>query len=276
MYDVSIRKAQVYFLKRLAALCLALTAILLLFCASARAQSVHAQITHPGQPTAPSQTGSLPDSTSAPTPSPTPEPTEEPLSDLSSGSRGVWVERLQERLTELGYLCDAVDGKYGYNTQQAVAALETGLRTREQRLLDASAESGVTLPGASASASGEPTPAPTPETVVDGMAEVALLEEILSGDFELYLEDVSYGSKGEEARRVQTRLVTLNYLSELPDGSFGDNSLAALTVFQRANGLKETGTADRETQRVLFSSLAVRSDQPVYNPLVAGMTNDRV
>lgn len=276
MYDVSIRKAQVYFLKRLAALCLALTAILLLFCASARAQSVDAQITHPGQPTAPSQTGSLPDSTSAPTPSPTPEPTEEPLSDLSSGSRGVWVERLQERLTELGYLCDAVDGKYGYNTQQAVAALETGLRTREQRLLDASAESGVTLPGASASASGEPTPAPTPETVVDGVAEVALLEEILSGDFELYLEDVSYGSKGEEARRVQTRLVTLNYLSELPDGSFGDNSLAALTVFQRANGLKETGTADRETQRVLFSSLAVRSDQPVYNQLVAGMTNDRV
>ena len=90
----------------------------------------------------------------------------------------------------------------------------------------------MSLPGGEDAASAEPTPAPTPETVADGIAETSLLEEILPEDFELYLEDVTQGSRGTEARRVQTRLYTLNYLSEQPDGSFGANSLAALSVFQ--------------------------------------------
>lgn len=273
------QKAQVCPLKRLASLFLVLT-MLFLLCVPAGAQEDSAPIQHPGQPVLPSASAAAsqtePTAVPAAEPSaqPTPEPTEEPMTDLASGSRGIWVERLQTRLTELGYLSDAVDGKFGYNTQQAVLALENGLRTLEQRALDA--ESGVSLPGGEDAASAEPTPAPTPETVADGIAETSLLEEILPEDFELYLEDVTQGSRGTEARRVQTRLYTLNYLSEQPDGSFGANSLAALSVFQQANGLEETGVADRRTQSLLFSARAIRAEQPVYNQLTAGMTNDRV
>ncbi len=273
------QKAQVCPLKRLASLFLVLT-MLFLLCVPAGAQEDSAPIQHPGQPVLPSASAAAsqtePTAVPAAEPSaqPTPEPTEEPMTDLASGSRGIWVERLQTRLTELGYLSDAVDGKFGYNTQQAVLALENGLRTLEQRALDA--ESGVSLPGGEDAASAEPTPAPTPETVADGIAETSLLEEILPEDFELYLEDVTQGSRGTEARRVQTRLYTLNYLSEQPDGSFGANSLAALSVFQQANGLEASGVADRQTQSLLFSSKAIRAEQPVYNQLTAGMTNDRV
>ena len=273
------QKAQVCPLKRLASLFLVLT-MLFLLCVPAGAQEDSAPIQHPGQPVLPSASAAAsqtePTAVPAAEPSaqPTPEPTEEPMTDLASGSRGIWVERLQTRLTELGYLSDAVDGKFGYNTQQAVLALENGLRTLEQRALDA--ESGVSLPGGEDAASAEPTPASTPETVADGIAETSLLEEILPEDFELYLEDVTQGSRGTEARRVQTRLYTLNYLSEQPDGSFGANSLAALSVFQQANGLEASGVADRQTQSLLFSSKAIRAEQPVYNQLTAGMTNDRV
>lgn len=262
-------------MKRLLSLFLALTLLTLGLSAAAQETTIQ----HPGQPTLPTlptqsgQAEQRPDATVEP--SATPEPTEEPMTDLASGSRGVWVERLQTRLVELGYLSDTVDGKFGYNTQQAVLALETALRTLEQRAIDA--ESGVTLPGTQTDQpSAEPTSVPTPQTVADGIAETALLEKILPEDFEVYLEDVTQGSKGAEARRVQTRLFTLNYLSEQPDGSFGANSTAALTVFQRANGLTETGVADQETQRLLFSAKAVIAEQPVYNQLTAGMTNDRV
>lgn len=258
-------------MKRLAAVLLTMT-LFLLCIVPARAQEADlSSIQHPGQPTAPGQASASPEAT------PTPEPTEEPLSDLSSGSKGVWVERLQERLIELGYLNEAVDGKFGYNTQQAVIALQTALRTLEQRQIDAACETGVSLPGsATASPEASPTPAPTPQTVASGVAEAALVEEVLSGEFELFLEEVTLGSKGAEARRVQTRLITLNYLSEAADGSFGNNSQAALKAFQKANALEQSGVADQQTQRLLFSGQAVRAAQPVYTQLTQGMTNDRV
>lgn len=274
---------QVSLLKRLAAVLLTMT---FLFSCLIPAQGASAaSIQHPGQPTAPSRTTAEPESTASAAPEPTaepqptqtPQPTEEPLSDLATGSSGVWVERLQTRLIELGYLNDTADGKFGANTQQAVRALQSDLRTLEERQLASAAESSVALPGEeSALPSLKPSPAPTPQTTANGVADAALVEEILSEDFEAYLEDVSQGSKGEQARRVQTRLLSLNYLSEQPDGSFGSNSLAALQAFQQGNGLEVTGVADRQTQSLLFSSSAVHAAQPVYTQLTLGMTNDRV
>ena len=102
-------------MKRLASLFLVLT-MLFLLCVPAGAQEDSAPIQHPGQPVLPSASAAAsqtePTAVPAAEPSaqPTPEPTEEPMTDLASGSRGIWVERLQTRLTELGYLSDAVDG----------------------------------------------------------------------------------------------------------------------------------------------------------------------
>lgn len=77
-----------------------------------------------------------------------PEPTEEPIQEdepaietntlpvekaislptdlkgLVVGSRGADVERLQNRLVELGYLDDTVDGRYGKNTRDAIRIIQ--------------------------------------------------------------------------------------------------------------------------------------------------------
>ncbi|MES0832313.1 L,D-transpeptidase family protein [Nocardiopsis tropica] len=44
--------------------------------------------------------------------------------ELRQGSTGPEVTALQERLTELGYWIDGVDGQFGFHTDQAVVALQ--------------------------------------------------------------------------------------------------------------------------------------------------------
>ena len=56
------------------------------------------------------------------------------------------------------------------------------------------------------------------------------------------------GSAGEAVGRLQRSLKALGYFSGECDGVFGDETLAAVTRFQMANGLNETGAADRATQ----------------------------
>ena len=237
-----------------------------------------------------------PTPTPVPTPTPTPTPTPEPPTDLAPGARGERVRLLQEKLTELGFLSDTVDGRYGNNTAQAVMALENALRAREQRAIDAAmavlptpeptptpAPTREPLPGetvlptATPIPTPTPIPAPTPATVADGLAEVALVDKLLAGTYDdLYMADMQYGDRGDDVTRLQTRLTTLNYLRDTVDGYFGVNSRTALLAFQEKNGLPVTGVADGATQRLLFSGAAVPSEKPVYNQLYQGLSGDAV
>ena len=121
-----------------------------------------------------------------------------------------------------------------------------------------------------------PTPEPTPQTKVDGTADLPLQEFIFEDADRLYLCDVTMGDSGPAALRVQRRLVALNYLSDTTDGVFGVNSETALLAFQAANGLEETGVADRETQKLIFSDRAKTAKKPVYNQLVLWSSGDVV
>lgn len=85
-----------------------------------------------GQPPTPSQTptpsaaltlSAAP--TVVPTPEPTPEPTPTPPPTLTEGAEGELVQRLQQRLIELGYLrIDAPTDYYGGATRRAVTAFQ--------------------------------------------------------------------------------------------------------------------------------------------------------
>ena len=52
------------------------------------------------------------------------------------------------------------------------------------------------------------------------------------------------------------------YLEGGIDGIFGGGTESALKYVQKRNKLAETGVADEETQRALFSESAVKSDRP--------------
>jgi len=60
------------------------------------------------------------------------------------------------------------------------------------------------------------------------------------------------GNSGEKVRQLQDKLVYLGLLPEgSADGVYGTATADAITAFQRANGLKELGIANIETQKAL-------------------------
>lgn len=81
--------------------------------------------------------------------------------------------------------------------------------------------------------------------------------------FVTFQKQVQMGATGTEVLRVQRRLCALKYLYTC-DGGFGSLTVNALKYFQHLNGLKVTGVADAETQRILFSDGAIASDEYVF------------
>ena len=55
---------------------------------------------------------------------------------------------------------------------------------------------------------------------------------------------------------MQNRLIELGYLRDAADGTYGDNTETAVLAFQKNNNLPETGIADPETQRKLYSDIS--------------------
>lgn len=85
--------------------------------------------TAPTTTPSPSSTSPKPSpSTTTPKPKPTSTPTTPPPLDDTSlmkpGDKGPAVQRMQQRLSDLGYWLGTPDGTYGYNTSQAVMALQ--------------------------------------------------------------------------------------------------------------------------------------------------------
>jgi putative chitinase len=148
----------------------------------------------------------------------------DPSAPLKQGDKGVGVEHLQTRLNDLGYT-DAAgnklkpDSDYGSRTKQAVEQFQR--------------ENGLTVTGVADK--------DTMRLVEKGMTRHA------AADGEL-----KPGEKGPDVRGFQTSLNELGYKGAdgkplKVDGEYGGNTQAAVSAFQKANGLPETGIADKAT-----------------------------
>ena len=214
--------------------------------------------------------------------------------ELSNGVNGSATQKLQETLIRLGYLDDRADGYFGAKTQAAVEQLEKYIRELEQDVIDAlptveptatpvptaTPEPTMAVPedqplDAEPTASPEPTeaPLPTPATPVDGIADSLLLAYLYSDDFEVAREELSNGSQGDAVQRLQRRLVNLGYMVGSADGIYGGGTARAVRIFQYYNNLPQTGTADLETQKLLFSENAKAPDNGM---LSSGSSGDAV
>lgn len=221
----------------------------------------------------------------------TPDEPEEII--LSNGSKGEEVKRLQALLKEYGFLNGSADGIFGKKTEQAVKQaqeykneldMEKEERVRKEVLARVKAafektnshilaltpeteekkesisEKGFTLTTIT------PNVKPVPEKEkfkATGEADKSLMN-FLETDFNIYRADMTKGAKGSDVRRLQTRLNSMYYLYGGIDGQYGTNTTLAVKYFQRLNGLKETGIADEDTQRTLFSDKCKVSDYPMY------------
>ena len=65
------------------------------------------------------------------------------------------------------------------------------------------------------------------------------------------------GDRGAEVEALQARLNAVGFPAGSADGQFGGKTESAVRAFQAAAGLPETGEADAETRRLLFSARAL-------------------
>ncbi len=161
----------------------------------------------------------------------------DPIPDyLRIGERHPVVEKLQERLMNLGFMDnDEPTDYYGEVTQNAVKIYQ-----RQNQL----AQDGVI----------------GPET----------LEAILSPQAKYYA--AQKGDQGNDIQFIQSRLYELGYLAQESQitGNFGDSTEEAVKKLQNVNSLEQDGKVGRQTMNLLYS------DEVKANMLSYGEKSDVV
>ena len=166
---------------------------------------------------------------------------------LKEGASGIDVRKLQARLAELGYYSGGTDGIYGSSTTDAVKAFQraNGLSADGQ----AGAQTQSRLYSATAVYASSPVTTANPDAV----------------------RSLSLGMTGNDVYALQERLIALRYLNGVADGVFGEETQAAISAFQKNNGLTVDGTAGASTLKRLFGS-AKAATGSTPTPVPAGAT----
>ena len=193
-------------------------------------------------------------------------PTED--TTLRSGSSGVRVRALQQRLQALGYYTGSIDGDFGSGTENAVKAFQqqNGLKAdgvvgqATQSLLD------------SGSAVAAPAPTQTVSYVYATSRPTPLTYTPSTPSTYRYLQS---GSTGKDVTNLQNRLKELGYYTGSASGTYNDATREAVLAFQQRNGLWVDGVAGEDTQRMLYSSAALPfSGMVAVTPAPAGTAQE--
>lgn len=141
--------------------------------------------------------------------------------------KGDDVKKMQQRLKDLKFYTDNVDGEFGYNSDKAVRSFQG----RNDLEIDGSCGplTWAKLFSSSATSSGFTRA--------------------------LYLTNPTM--KGDDVKKVQQRLKDLKYYTDNVDGEFGLNSDKAVRAFQSRNSLSADGSCGPLTWDRLFSSYAI-------------------
>lgn len=159
---------------------------------------------------------------------------------LRRGYTGDDVITVQQRLKELGYYTGSIDGVYGSGSIAAATAFQknNGLKvdglTGQSTYAALFSSSAVAAGSSGSSSSGS------------------------SSSSGAYVK-LQSGDKGTEVKKLQQALKDLGY-NVSADGTYGPITVAAVTAFQKLNGLDDDGIAGAKTQTVLYSGNAKRYD----------------
>ena len=209
---------------------------------------------------------------------------------LKAGMKGEEVKTLQNLLKTYGFMTGRADGIFGKQTETGVINAQTykekidreeaEIRKREQikkiKAAQEAAKKNLYALYADDELSASKMEAdfslvkiaakPFEEEkmqIQKGVCDQVLLD-YLKNDFIRYTQTLQKGSRGEDVKRLQTKLYAANYLPGGIDGQFGNDTFLAVKYFQRLNGLKETGVADEKTQLILFSDDLKVAEKPIY------------
>ena len=146
---------------------------------------------------------------------------------LQRGDSGQDVYNLHNALKYLGYTV-TLDGKYGNDTMNAVKSFQQ--------------DQGLTADGVA----GKQTLARVTE--LTGLTFPTVTAAPPSGGY----DKLTPGMSGDAVRRMQQALIGLGY-TITADGRYGDTTRAAVTAFQRAQGLTADGIAGTATLTKLYA-----------------------
>ena len=153
---------------------------------------------------------------------------EEKTEALQYGSQGENVTLIQQRLSDLGYYVGKISGNFLEGTRVAVKKFQK--------------DYGLEVTG-----------------TVDGETETLLM----SAEYRVLKE----GLDGDDVTRLQQHLKDLGYFDREPTGKYRSITSSSVKEFQKNNGLKATGTADMDTQRLLYSDRALaKGAKPTATP----------
>ena len=149
------------------------------------------------------------------------------MTPLEKGHSSGDVQQLQRRLKEYGYFSGVVDGVFGDATQMAVETFQM--------------VNGLPVTG-----------------VADGATLMRLMADAPI-TWPAFLSEMSAaaGDSGLNVYALQNRLKQMGYFQGECTGSYGDLTQQAVALFQRENGLEETGSADPATWVAIYSGSAV-------------------
>ena len=182
--------------------------------------------------------------------------------------------RVQSLLVQWGFLASAVDGTYGKQTSAAIKRFKAYMKKVDKTYGVTPKPKPTATPSATPAVFGDmPVPVDKAITTTAKKAKAstsgdkidAAMLEYIEGrkTFPLYHKTVKKGNTGDDVWRVQRRLKNLGYLYKA-DGEFGALTKYALMYFQYRNGLKQTGVANKATQKKLFSANPKKSKEYVF------------
>lgn len=202
-------------------------------------------------------------------------------STLKKGSTGDRVVKLQERLKELGYYSGPIDGSFGDGTEKAFMLFQAqaglyvdGLAGSDVEYLYADdAPKYVANDNSSDDNDDNDNSLQVSDREESDLAQTGTESEETEVTEEIPTTFAN-GDYHEEVIKIQERLKELNYYTGTADGSFGSMTEEAISAFQAANGLSQTGIADEFTIAVLYSLAAV--ENPVQEESTMEMVDSEI
>ena len=208
---------------------------------------------------------------------------------IAEGNTGGTLITYQQILQAKGYLKGGVDGRYGPGTVKAVSDFQKASGLPVSGVIDESTASALQAADpklgqkvnaemarqaqARKSSSQKVTSAPA----VNALPRTAPSRAAPSTGGRTYL--FGKGDQGPDVASIQTKLKKAGFLSDKADGIYGDNTVKAVSAFQKKLGLPVTGNVDARTLSVLNKVIAKNNRQSgsqMEDELELGDSGDRV
>lgn len=193
---------------------------------------------------------------------------------LKKGSSGPEVEKMQQRLADLGYYSGPIDGEFGESTEAAFKLFQeaAGLYVDGVAGSDLEYLYADDAPAYQSTKDNEITS--DKEELADTGVQEAEVDNAANTAEDALL--FSLGDYSDDVAKVQDRLITLGYMDGTADGEFGSNTENAVKSFQSANSLEVTGVVEQTTYNKLFSDDAVAAkmdEKPTQDAEVQAQAN---